>query len=400
MAQRATITNYAEAVEIVKEMNLGENDNAPVDLRFHGREALKKVLREKMDNRIDCYLSGVALRGESDRRNGSYTRNLLTAMGSIELEVSRCRKFSALSVINAYKRRTSDIDHLILGCFVLGLSTRKVGEAFLGILGERISASTVSKVAKTLDLAVEQFHKRRLTNRYKAILLDGVVLSRKTGLGAEKKPVLVAMGIRHDESKEVIDFRLCGSESQQQWETFLNDLYRRGLTCDGVEVICVDGGKGCLAALETVHPNIPVQRCWAHKMRNIIDKVRKNDAEAVKKDLRKIYGAKDVVKARSAAREFADKWESVYPSAVKCLKADLGDLLTFFKFKDPNWRKATRTTNAIERRFREVRRRTRPMGVFSDKTSIERILFAVFTHENKKQGTNTPFLISKMTQNN
>ncbi|MBI3793834.1 MAG: transposase, partial [Nitrospinae bacterium] len=111
MAQRATITNYAEAVEIVKEMNLGENDNAPVDLRFHGREALKKVLREKMDNRIDCYLSGVALRGESDRRNGSYTRNLLTAMGSIELEVSRCRKFSALSVINAYKRRTSDIDH-------------------------------------------------------------------------------------------------------------------------------------------------------------------------------------------------------------------------------------------------------------------------------------------------
>lgn len=398
MATRATIMNYAQAGEIVKEMSNVESDL--LDVRFHARAALQKVLRDEMNSRIDVYLSDIASRGESDRRNGSYSRNLLTAMGSIELEVLRCRKFSPLSVIKAYKRRTSDIDHLILGCFVLGLSTRKVGEALLSVLGEHISASTVSQVAKTLDLAVEQFHKRRLTNRYKAILLDGVVLSRKTGLGAEKKPVLVAMGIRHDESKEVIDFRLCGSESQQQWEVFLNDLYRRGLTFEGVEAICVDGGKGCLAALETVHPNIPVQRCWAHKMRNIVDKVRERDADAVKKDLQKIYGAKDAVRARSAAGDFADKWESAYPSAVKCLKTDLSDLLTFFKFKDPKWRKATRTTNAIERRFREVRRRTRPMGVFSDKTSIERILFAVFTHENKKQGTNTPFLIANLTQNN
>jgi len=158
----------------------------------------------------------------------------------------------------------------------------------------------------------------------------------------------------------------------------------------------VDGGPGLLAALDTVHPNIPIQRCWAHKIRNITDKVRKKDAEEVKKDLRKIYCARDIVRAKSAARDFADKWETAYPNAVKCLKSDLDNLLTFFRFKDPVWRKAPRTTNAIERRFREVRRRTRPMGVFSDKTSIERILFAVFTYENKKQGTLTPFL---MTQN-
>jgi transposase-like protein len=393
MALRATIENYTTAARVVKEMNIDAWEE-PL-LRREGGKAIKDLLEGAMTNRTDAYLREMG-RQAGDRRNGHYARHLLTVLGDIELSVPRTRTWSALSVVKAYARRTAEINHLILSCFVLGLSTRKVGEALLGILGERVSAATVSRVAKTLDAAVAAFHRRRLVNRYTAILLDGVVLSRKTGAGAQRRPVLVAMGIRPDQGKEVIDFRLCHSESQQQWELFLNDLYKRGLTCEGVEVICVDGGPGLLAALDTVHPNVPIQRCWAHKIRNITDKVRKKDAEEVKKDLRKIYCAKDVVKARSAARDFADKWETAYPAAIRCLQKDLDDLLTFFRFKDPVWRKATRTTNAIERRFREVRRRTRPMGAFSDKTSIERILFAVFTYENKKQGTLTPFL---MTQN-
>ena len=81
--------------------------------------------------------------------------------------------------------------------------------------------------------------------------------------------------------------------------------------------------------------------------------------------------------------------------AVRCLKVDLDDLLTFFTFKDPSWWKAIRTTNAIERRFREVRRRTRPMGVFSDRTSIDRILYAVFSYENRQQKISTPFLVTQ-----
>jgi transposase-like protein len=80
---------------------------------------------------------------------------------------------------------------------------------------------------------------------------------------------------------------------------------------------------------------------------------------------------------------------------VRCLRENLEELLTFFSFRDPSWRKAIRTTNAIERRFREVRRRTRPMGVFSDRTSVDRILYAVFSYENKQQGIATPFLVTQ-----
>jgi transposase-like protein len=289
------------------------------------------------------------------------------------------------------------VDRAILACFVLGVSTRKMAEALLPILGEPVSPSTVSRVAKTLDAAVAAYHARPFARRYRVLIFDGVVLSRKTGAGAIKRPVLVALGIREDGRREILDFCLAPGESEIAWESFLTDLYRRGLTGDGVELIVTDGGKGLLAALSTVYPGIPLQRCWAHKTRNLTDKVKKADREKVKRDLHAISHAHNRVKARSAARRFADRWEAIYPRAVACLRNDLDELLRLFVFKNQDWRKAVRTTNAIERRFREVKRRTRPMGVFSDRTSMDRILFAVFSHENQNQGTGTPCLT--VTQN-
>jgi transposase-like protein len=353
-------------------------------------------LESRMKNYIDLHLQKIADQGEDDRRNGYFRRHLLTELGDIELRVARTRRVSATGVVKAYARRPAHIDRMILACFVLGLSTRKVAKALLPVLGEPISAATVSRVAKSLDHAVAAFHRRRLKDCYKVLVLDGVVLSRKTGAGALKRPVLVALGIHKDGRKEIIDFRLAPGESSQAWERFLTNLYRRGLEGKELKMICVDGGSGLNAALPLVYDEIPVQRCWAHKSRNILNHVKKKDHDAVKGYVRRIYLAKNIVKARQAAGRFVKRWSVLYPGAVSCLQKDLDDLLSFFVFKDTQWRKATRTTNAIERRFVEVRRRTRPMGVFSDRTSMDRILYAVFTHENSNQGTGAPF---PLTQN-
>ena len=380
MPQRAaTVINLEEGFGIIKEMH-SQGFDFGEDYRVYGRQALKVVMEEKMATSIDRYLFDVGRRlPEPDRRNGYYERHLLTELGDIELRVPRTRLYSALSVVRAFERRPDHLDRSVLACFVLGLSTRKIGEALLPILGERISPATVSRIGKRLDHVVQAFHSRPIKTLYRALLLDGVVLSRKTGAGAVKRPVLVALGIRKDGKKEVIDFRLALGESEKAWETFLTDLYKRGLTEECFEMLAVDGGKGCLAAIETVFPNKPVQRCWAHKIRNVLDKVKKAEQQEVKEDLHKIMYAKNVTKARSAARRFADRWKAQYPKAVKCLREDLDQLLTIFTaFKDPKWRKAARTTNAIERRFREVKRRTRPMGVFSDRASMDKILFSVF----------------------
>ena len=155
----------------------------------------------------------------------------------------------------------------------------------------------MSRVAQSLDAAVAAFHRRPLSGRYKALMLDGVVLARKTGAGALRRPVLVALGLRQDGKKEVIDFRLARGESAAEWERFLDDLYKRGLAGEGLDMICVDGGSGLSAALPRVYDKIPVQRCWAHKIRNILNKVRKADQTVVKADLHAVMNAEDAPSA-------------------------------------------------------------------------------------------------------
>ena len=392
--QAATIESLPMAFEFVKAMQ-ADGLEWGEGYRSLGRQALGQVIEEQMAAAVDRYLDQLDADETADRRNGHYKRHLLTTLGDIELCVPRTRRYSPTAVIRAYARREAEIDRVILAGFVLGLSTRKVGETLLAILGHKVSASTVSRVAKTLDAAVAAFHRRPLRDGYTALMLDGVVLARKTGAGAIRRPVVVALGLRPDGKKEVIDFRLAASESAVEWERFLTDLFRRGLTGQGLDMICVDGGAGLIAALPTVLPGIPVQRCWAHKIRNILDKIKKADRPAAKRALHKVMNAPHAPAARAAARRFKGRFEDKYPAAVACLRNDLDELLTCFRYRSPDQRKAVRTTNAIERRFREVKRRTRPMGTFQDKTSMDRILFAVFSHENKSQAVSTPFLLTQ-----
>ena len=389
----ATIESLPTAFEVVKAMRADGLDWGE-GYRPLGRRALAEIIETEMAAAVDRHLEGLEAEDAADRRNGHYRRRLMTELGDIELSVPRTRRYCPTEVVRAYARRSPEIDRTILAGFVLGLSTRKLGEVLLSLLGRPVSPATVSRVAQTLDKAVEAFHARPLKGRYQALMLDGVVLARKTGAGALRRPVLVALGLRHDGKKEVIDYRLARGESAAEWERFLADLYKRGLTGESLDMICVDGGSGLIAALPMVYDKIPVQRCWAHKVRNVLNKVRKADQTSVKANLHAVMNADTAMKARSAARRFAKRWGQAYPAA--CLRNDLDELLTCFRYKTLAERKAVKTTNAIERRFREVRRRTRPMGVFKDRTSMDRILFAVFTHENKMQGI--PTLLA-LTQN-
>src|SRR5262249_10338565 len=154
---------------------------------------------------VDAHLLRVAERGAAHRRNGTYHRRLLTELGDIELSVPRTRTYSPAAVVRAYARRARPVHPIILASFLLAPSTGKVASALSPVLGRRLAASTVSQVAKSLDAVTSAFHRRRLKNRYKVLMLDGVVLLRKTGAGAVRRPVLVALGLLPDGRKEVID---------------------------------------------------------------------------------------------------------------------------------------------------------------------------------------------------
>ncbi len=405
---KATVRNVNRAL---KEINAFESEG---DYRFEARNKLKELLEGRMAAEVEVHLGreryGRRESGDKeDYRNGSYSRHYLTELGDLLVRIPRTRKGFISKVLKAYRRRSRAVDQLIMACFVLGMSTRKVSTALYSLLGERVSASTVSEVAKTLDQAVKRYHERKLGDGYRFLFFDGVVLKQRGAAKVQKKIILSAYGETWEGRKEMIDFLLATSESQNAWEGFLRDLYGRGLEGKTCEIITSDGGRGLRNALEVVYPRIARQRCWAHKTRNVLDKVKKADQEKVKTNLHRISHAKHRQGAVHGYWSFCQKYRKLYPEAVKSLESEMDDLLSFYQVKLSAWEKQgldaqelqkaqyalwrkIRTTNLIERAFREVKRRTRPMGVFGNRNSMERILYAVFFYLNSK-GQEIPSLL-------
>ncbi len=164
-------------------------------------------------------------------------------------------------------------------------------------------------------------------------------------------------------------------------KTLLRNLYERGLYGKNLKLIVMDGASGLKAACEIVYPDAKIQRCWAHKLRNVSNYCRKKYEKDCVNQARKIYLAKDHVASMREFKKWKEAWRGVCPKAVSCLEKDLDDLLHFHTCPKSHQIKV-RTTNAIERSFKEVRRRTKVFSCFSNTASSERIIFAIFTHLN------------------
>ena len=169
--------------------------------------------------------------GRKDYRNGYWKRWITLKDGRLEIRMPRIRGMGyESSIIPRYKQRVKEVDTALMKVFLYGASTRLTGEALKPLLGEGVSAQSISNIARSLDVELERYHKRKIKDRYLWLFLDGIVLKKKTGFGAKKRMVLVAYGIRVDGKRELIDFMVGNAESEKRWWRFLNDLYRRGLT--------------------------------------------------------------------------------------------------------------------------------------------------------------------------
>ena len=316
-------------------------------------------------------------------RNGYYERDLYSQYGVIKaLRVPRARTSYTSKILPNYQRRQSQINRMIKDMFLAGISTRRVGEVLDQVWGQPVSAQTVSNVCRKLDREVQSYQSRQLSDRYEYLMFDGIVLKVKNALKADHRPVLVVYGITERGQKELIDFRQASSESATQWEAFLRNLYQRGLEGQNCNLIIIDGCKGLHQALETVYPYIPIQRCWAHKLRNVANHIRRNDQSECLKQARRIYLAANKQASVKAFREWKNKWTEKYPKAIRCLENEMDEMLNFLDCPAEH-RIKIRTTNAIERAFREVRRRTRTMSCFTNAKSVNRIIFGVMNHLNE-----------------
>jgi len=356
------------------------------DIKKETLRVTKRLLESALEvELVECLRAGRYRRTEIRKgyRNGHRDRSFLTEFGLIEnLRIPRDREGSyEPRTPERYARRQKRVNGLIKEMFLAGVSTRRVGEVLEPILGVAPSPQTVSRVTRELDAEVRRYHNRMLSDDYCYLILDGITLRVKGAAGVKKRLVLCAYGITLVGKREMISFRQADAESEAQWEAFLRDLYDRGLYGKQLRLVVTDGGSGLHRALDTVYPYVSRQRCWVHKLRNVAAKLPRKVQEACSKGAKLIYQAGNRREAIARFREWSKEWRYSQPRAVRCIEEDLDDLLNFFDCPKSHWRKV-RTTNAIERAFREVRRRTRPMSCFQNSASVDRIIYGVICHLN------------------
>ena len=322
MQKLAPVTEqFQHFVEQVKESFWGE-------VYDKGKQAVKELLEVDSERQRQRYLmtesyerTGIPGR---DYRNGSYERDLVTRFGTIRIRIARTRQKGFLPRgMEGFQRRAEEVSLLIREAFLRGISTRQVGRVIGVITGEVVSAQTVSKITQSLDRMVKAFHQDRLQDEWRYLFLDGVSLRVRRPSGRKRVQLLVAYGVRADGSRQLLAFVRSQGESQAAWEGLLEDLYRRGLEGQKLKLIVTDGCAGLIAALQTVYPRVPHQRCWVHKMRNLVQAARRRDVEAITADARAIYNADGIQQARAAFEKFRRRWQASYPSLVHRLEKDL-----------------------------------------------------------------------------
>lgn len=366
-----------------------DEENARLSLGELVREGARLMLQIAVDEEVEDFFGRAQYqRGKRKRkgyRNGKYTRNVKTLAGDIVIDKPKLRDTEEpfqSEIIRAWQRRSDELSALIPGLYLEGLSTRDFKRCLGVFWGEcGLSKSVVSRLNMRLHDEFEQWRRRDLSGEEMLMLfLDGLYAGVRFGI-SDKEAVLVAHGYRKDGSRAVLGISLGGRESTSSWSEVLHDLESRGLPPPSV--LISDGNPGLISAMKSVWPDIPRQRCTEHRNRNILDKVPNGVKTEIRKALNAIWYAEDEKEALEKAREFVSKYGKRYESATRCLVNGLEDCLTFYRFPKKYWRHM-RTSNLLERTFREVRRRTKVIGRFPTERSALAVIYGVLTIDSPK----------------
>ena len=339
----------------------------PLDLvlRMGARAMLQAALEAEIEEALGR--AHYARRGEGQPwyRNGSRARTLTSGVGALTVEVPRVTGTAepfASKVLPAHARIVPKLVGLFPLLYIEGLSTRDFSRACTRAFGAvGMSRSSISRANQAIREEFSAWRRRSLADEDIVYLfLDGVYLRVRRD-STETEGVLVAHGIRADGSRVLLGVMLGYRESTASWKDFLQDLIRRGLKAP--VLVISDGNAGLLRAVGEAWPEVAVQRCIAHRMRNVLDKTPKAHRDAVHRDLKTIFYAGTEAEARQMVARFVAKWEPTLPSVTRCLLVAIDACLTYYRFPEAHW-KRIRTSNVLERCFEEVKRRTRVIGRF------------------------------------
>lgn len=344
------------------------------------RQRTREVFLDAIETEFKAFIGAEPYKRvaeRKDQRNGYRRRDLVTEVGTLEgLPIPRAREGNFVpSFFRRWQRVQKKVVQLVAEMFLRGVSTRKVGKLSKAIWGKGFSPAAVSVFNGQLKEEFLSWMNRPITTPIRYLFLDGIALKvRRKWVSREM--LLCAVGITAEGKKEFLGFVLGGTESSASWEFLIRHLIQRGLDPEKLALVTVDGSTGLKKALSLLLPDVPVQPCIVHRLWNVTGHTPWSLRGIVPAEVKRIFYAPNEQEARTLFQGFKERWSKEAPKAVQCVEKDIDALLSFYKFPFRHWT-LIRSTNVIDRAFKEFRRRVKIMETFPTEESCQRIMFAL-----------------------
>jgi transposase-like protein len=343
------------------------------------KRLLEHLLGQAMGSEVAVHVGADPHQRTGERRghrNGYKPRTLQTRVGELALQIPQVRGCEPYHPSMFAKWQRSE-RALLVACaemYFQGVSTRNVREVLEAMCDGEVSSMTVSRVAQEIDERLLTFRHRRLDGteypylhidaRYEKIRVEGRVVSQA---------VLVAVGFTSEGRREILDWQVGDSESEETWGELFRGLKDRGL--QGLKLLTSDAHKGIVAAMRRHFQGVTWQRCRVHFKREALRKVSWKVYRELAQDLVVVFTPEERVECLQRAEELAAKWEGRYPAVAKMLREGLEDCLSVLDFPEHH-RRRLQSTNMMENLMKRLKKRSRVVGVFPSRSSCDRLLGA------------------------
>jgi transposase-like protein len=337
----------------------------------------KEMIQEIMLNEREKYLK----EHSETRGNGYYTRTPKTMLGDMELDIPRTRDGNFKpSILPERKRVTFMLDDVVRALFCAGLSARKTGDVIKNLVGSSISASFVSANLEIPEDVIDKFRNRTFTQEYPVIYIDATYVSLMRD-NVAKEAVYAVLGLTKDGRRDLLAYCLPGGDEKSSvWKEIFVNLKDRGLK--GVNMIISDDLPGLTEVINEIFPEAEHQLCWFHLKKNIKNKVRRTHFDEILKELEYIFESETEEEAKDRLIAFINKWSKLY-RYFNNIRDKINNYTYFFKFH-PKVRSYFRTTNWLERCFKELKDNIRVRGYFHSEESANKFLYIFFNDKSLK----------------
>jgi len=359
-------------------------DTIEAEIRERIRAMIEAIVEEELESTLGAGKSQRVGEAQTGYRHGVRERQLTTSLGKTTIRLPRARLTGAdgadsewhSRVIPRYQPRTERVDGALLGSYLSGINSRRLRGALSPLLrGAPLSKDAVSRLVGRLRDEFSAWSARDLAAEAVCyIFMDGWYPRVRIGKKRVRVPVLVVLGVCADGRRVVVDMRIAGQESEAAWRELMQSLVKRHLWTPGLAVI--DGNPGLHAALRRQWPEIAIQRCTNHKLRNLLAKAPAHLREELAEDYRRMVYGETREAVEQARASFLRKWRLRCKAVVSSFEEAGDELFTFLQFPQSQW-KALRTTNALERINEEFRRRTKTQASLPGEDAVLLLLYGL-----------------------